>query len=104
MGAVTYRYLFQPELLVSPLLSVGVPISVVASLALVTLLPIVSLSTSTPPTPSASPTLSIEGLGFKLVGPAAQIVLWAMCFILILGGSVAAKAAERPRPPENKAG
>jgi hypothetical protein len=73
----------------APLVTVGLPTAIVASMALVTLLPL---------TTSSNEPLEIDGLSLKIKGPAAQIVLWAMCFIVILGGMVAA-AALGPRKP-----
>jgi hypothetical protein len=70
-------------ILSAPLVNVGLPVAVVASLALVALLPLTT--TSTEP-------LEIEGLGLTIKGPAAQIVLWAMCFVVIIGGMVAVSA------------
>jgi hypothetical protein len=67
-------------LLGAPLVNVGLPVAVVASLALVTLLPL---------TTTSNEPLEFKGLGLEIKGPAAQIVLWAMCFIVIVGGMVA---------------
>ena len=67
----------------APLVFVGVPVAAVASLALVTLLPL---------TTSSSEPLKLKGLSVEVEGPAAQIILWVMCFIAIIAGIVAAAA------------
>jgi hypothetical protein len=77
-------------LLGAPLVSVGLPVAVVASLALVTLLPL---------TTTSNEPLEIVGLSLKIKGPAAQIVLWAMCFVVIIGGMVAAAALGPKKNP-----
>jgi hypothetical protein len=89
MTLVLYITLFRAEqeslkgILSAPLLNVGLPVAVVASLALVTLLPL---------TTASNEPLELKGLGLEIKGPAAQIVLWAMCFVVIMGGMVAAAA------------
>jgi hypothetical protein len=68
-----------------PLVSIGVPSAMVASLALVTVLPL---------TIGATEPLSLKGLGIEIKGPAAQIVLWALCFVVIIVGIAALAQVE----------
>jgi hypothetical protein len=68
-----------------PLVTIGVPAAMVASLALVTVLPL---------TMAATEPLSLKGLGIEIKGPAAQIVLWALCFVVIIAGIAALAQVE----------
>jgi hypothetical protein len=66
-----------------------VPVAAVASLALVTLLPL---------TTSSSEPLKLKGLTVEVEGPAAQIILWVMCFIAIVAAAaIGPKADNQPK-------